>query len=35
MYYFIVNYYGGSGNAKRTWDKVHFLLKKRNIEYKA
>lgn len=35
MYYFIVNYYGGSGNAKRTWDKVNFLLKKKNIEYKA
>lgn len=35
MYYFIVNYFGGSGNAKKTWDRVHFLLKKKNIEYKA
>ena len=35
MYYFIVNYYGGSGKAQRTWNRVHFLLKKKNVEYKA
>ncbi len=35
MYYFIVNYTGGSGKAKKTWDRVHFLLKQKNIEYKA
>ena len=35
MYYFIVNYYGGSGKARKTWDMVQFLLKKKNIEYKA
>ena len=35
MYYFIVNYTGGSGNARRTWNKVHYLLNEKNIEYKA
>ena len=35
MYYFIVNYTGGSGNAKKTWNRVHFLLKQKDIEYKA
>ena len=35
MYYFIVNYTGGSGKAKKTWDRVHFLLKQKGINYKA
>lgn len=35
MYYFIVNYTGGSGKAKKTWDRVHLLLKQKGIEYKA
>ena len=35
MYYFIVNYTGGSGNARRTWNRVHYLLNEKNIEYKA
>lgn len=35
MYYFIVNYTGGSGKAQKTWNKVHYLLKTKNIEYKA
>lgn len=35
MYYFIVNYTGGSGKAKRTWNKVHLLLKQKGINYKA
>jgi YegS/Rv2252/BmrU family lipid kinase len=35
MYYFIVNYTGGSGKAQRTWNKVHFLLNEKGIEYKA
>lgn len=35
MYYFIVNYNGGSGRAKRTWNRVHYLLKAKGIEYKA
>ena len=34
MYYFIVNYTGGSGNARRTWNKVHYLLNEKNIEYR-
>ena len=33
MYYFIVNYTGGSGKAKKTWDRVHFLLKQKGINY--
>ncbi len=35
MYYFIVNYTGGSGNARKTWNRVHFLLKEKGIDYKA
>ncbi len=35
MYYFIVNYTGGSGKAQRTWNRVHSLLKTKGIEYKA
>lgn len=35
MYYFIVNYTGGSGRSRATWNKVYALLKKKNIEYKA
>ena len=35
MYYFIVNYTGGSGKAKKTWNRVHFLLKQKGINYKA
>ena len=35
MYYFIVNYTGGSGKARKTWNRVHFLLKEKEIEYKA
>ncbi len=35
MYYFIVNYTGGSGKAKKTWDTVHYLLKKKDVDYKA
>lgn len=35
MYYFIVNYTGGSGKAQRTWNKVHDLLKDKDISYKA
>lgn len=35
MYYFIVNYTGGSGKARKTWNRVHLLLKSKNIEYKA
>ena len=35
MYYFIVNYTGGSGKARKTWHRVHFLLKEKGIEYKA
>ena len=35
MYYFIVNYTGGSGKARKTWNRVHFLLHEKNIEYKA
>ncbi|MBO4863990.1 MAG: diacylglycerol kinase family lipid kinase [Eubacterium sp.] len=35
MYYFIVNYTGGSGKARKTWNRVHFLLKEKGIEYKA
>ncbi len=35
MYYFIVNYTGGSGNARSTWNKVHTLLKQKGVEYKA
>ena len=35
MFYFIVNYTGGSGKARKTWNRVHFLLKEKEIEYKA
>ncbi len=35
MYYFIVNYTGGSGNARKTWNRVHQLLAEKGIEYKA
>nr|MCR5214843.1 diacylglycerol kinase family lipid kinase [Eubacterium sp.] len=35
MYYFIVNYTGGSGNARGTWNRVHDLLKEKEVEYKA
>ena len=33
MYHFIVNIAGGSGKAKKTWDKVSSILDKNNIEY--
>ena len=35
MYYFIVNYTGGGGKARKTWNRVHDLLKDKKIEYKA
>ena len=35
MLYFIVNYHGGSGNAKRTWNQVHDVLHARDIAYKS
>ena len=35
MYYFIVNYMGGGGKARKTWNRVHELLKNKEIEYKA
>ena len=35
MYYFIVNYTGGSGKTKKTWNRIHFLLNEKGIEYKA
>ena len=33
MYYFIVNKTGGSGKARKTWEKVKTVLEKRNIKY--
>ena len=35
MYYFIVNYTGGSGKTKKTWNRIHFLLNEKGIGYKA
>ena len=35
MYYFIVNYTGGGGKARKTWNRVHELLKDKKIDYKA
>lgn len=35
IYYFIVNQSGGSGNARRTWQCIHRLLKEQGIAYKA
>jgi diacylglycerol kinase family enzyme len=32
MYHFIVNIAGGSGKAKKTWDKVSSILDKKFIE---
>ena len=33
MYHFIVNLTGGSGKAKKTWDRVSAILEKNNVEY--
>lgn len=33
MYYFIVNEYGGSGQAKETWNKIQKILDEKNIKY--
>ena len=35
MYYFIVNYTGGSGRARKTWNEVHKNLKLKGVTYKA
>ncbi|WP_149553871.1 diacylglycerol/lipid kinase family protein [Treponema pectinovorum] len=33
MYYFIVNEYGGSGQARRTWERVQSVLDEQKIKY--
>ena len=35
MYYFIVNLFGGGGNARRIWKTIYTLLKEKNIRYRA
>ena len=35
MYYFIVNYRGGSGRGAKAWKDIRGILKEKHVEYHA